>query len=195
MSADSSNALATSHASQTVCDLCGLPLTQGRFGLPSPYEDLSFCCPGCSMVYTMLVEAEGDRDPAGFKKSDLYKRCVAAGVIPQTAADQARIGLDRGRQAPLTLPTENPSAPAKNRIALDLVLTGMWCPACAWVVEAALTRQAGVLDAACRFATDRLRVGYDPIQTSPEALMDTIVPRPKAADAPLSASSSAPFSA
>jgi heavy metal translocating P-type ATPase len=128
------------------------------------------------MVYTMLMEAEGKAEPAHFKESDLYRRCAAAGVIPATVADQARLGqgLDRGPRAPVDPPPEKPSVPGKNQIVLDLVVTGMWCPACAWVVDAALSRQAGVRHSACRFATDSVRVAYDPVLTSPEALMDTI---------------------
>jgi heavy metal translocating P-type ATPase len=172
VNAEPPNTLATPQASQALCDLCGLPLAQGRFSLPAPHEDLSFCCPGCSMVYTMLAEAEGSPDPTQFKTTDLYRRCVAAGVIPATLADQAHLG--GGRRVSLDLPSQNASATDTNAITLDLVVTGMWCPACAWVVEEALSRQAGVLNAACRFVTDSVRIAYDPVQTSPEALMDTV---------------------
>jgi heavy metal translocating P-type ATPase len=122
------------------------------------------------MVYTMLAEAEGGSEPSNFKESDLYRRCVAAGVIPETLVDQAR--LNRTLQTPPAPTVEKSSI--KSSIPLDLTVAGMWCPACAWVVETALSRQAGVLNASCRFTTDSVRVAYDPVQTSPEALMDTI---------------------
>jgi heavy metal translocating P-type ATPase len=50
----------------------------------------------------------------------------------------------------------------------------MWCPACAWLIETALSQAAGVLSAACSFATDRLQVGYDPVVTNPNQIRSVI---------------------
>ncbi|MCK7506313.1 MAG: heavy-metal-associated domain-containing protein [Desulfobacterales bacterium] len=55
-------------------------------------------------------------------------------------------------------------------LALTLKVENMWCPACAWLIETALARAPGVLSAACSFATDRLRVRYDPVATDPDRI-------------------------
>jgi heavy metal translocating P-type ATPase len=43
----------------------------------------------------------------------------------------------------------------------------MWCPSCAWVIDATLTKAPGVFRPACRFATDTFQCDYDPVVTSP----------------------------
>ena len=137
------------------------------------------------MVYSMLLEAADAPEPAQFSATDLYRRCAAAGVIPTTPADQAHLSKRPHPSAAA------PLAPgSKAGVDLDLRVDGMWCPACAWVIEAALSRQAGVLHAACRFATDSLRISYHPAETSPETLIDSVarlgyaaVPRESAARA------------
>ena len=43
------------------------------------------------MVYTMLMEAADAPEPSRFKETDLYKRCLKAGVIPATEEDIQRL--------------------------------------------------------------------------------------------------------
>ena len=43
-----------------------------------------------------------------------------------------------------------------------LVVTGMHCSSCAQAIERSLTRTSGVIDADLTFATEKLRVAYDP---------------------------------
>jgi heavy metal translocating P-type ATPase len=158
--------------STATCDLCGLSLTQGRFRLPAPNGHLSFCCPGCSMVYSMLLEAADAPDPNRFRETDLFQSCVAAGVIPTSEAAQAR--LIPPSPAPRTvIPGEAPRQPGDGEVqGIDLLLevAGMWCPACAWIIAETLRRQAGVQRAVCRFATDSVALTYNPVETSPEVL-------------------------
>ena len=47
----------------------------------------------------------------------------------------------------------------------------MWCPACAWVVEETLIKEPGVKKAKCQFTTDRVKLKYNPVLTSPQHLM------------------------
>ncbi|KJS30500.1 MAG: hypothetical protein VR64_14785, partial [Desulfatitalea sp. BRH_c12] len=69
------------------CDLCGLPVRSDAFGAPFGERRYRFCCVGCRMVFTMLMEAADAPDPSRFTETDLYRRCLAAGVVP--AADEA----------------------------------------------------------------------------------------------------------
>ena len=43
------------------------------------------------MVYSMLLESAEVDDPARFRESDLFRQCVAAGVIPASEADLRRL--------------------------------------------------------------------------------------------------------
>ena len=57
-----------------------------------------------------------------------------------------------------------PIAPAGHQLDLDLRISGMWCPACAWVIETAASKMAGVQQASCNFSSDRFRCSYDPMR-------------------------------
>ena len=47
---------------------------------------------------------------------------------------------------------------------------GMWCPACAWVIQTALSRMTGIIAAECDFAVDRLQCRYDPVNIAPHEI-------------------------
>jgi heavy metal translocating P-type ATPase len=152
------------------CDLCGLPLRGGdpvgEFG----GRTLRFCCTGCRMVYAMLMEASDAPDPSRFQESELYRRCVAAGVVPAAATDVQ--GADTVVKD--TAPAAD-SRPSDDRsLAFQCKVAGMWCPACSWVIENALARSPGVSDAVCDFATDRLRCRYDPTRADPQAIQAAV---------------------
>ncbi|MGD8837576.1 MAG: heavy metal translocating P-type ATPase [Desulfobacteraceae bacterium] len=152
------------------CDLCGLPLRYGNHSGVFGAAEHHFCCGGCLMVYTMLTEAADSPDPAQFKQSDLYRRCVAAGVVPASESKLAD-AVDRGSDAVAESPLEKT---VHGHLSLHLEVEGMWCPACSWVIESALGRIGGVEEAACDFATDRLRCRYDPVRVDPGAIVKTV---------------------
>jgi heavy metal translocating P-type ATPase len=147
-------------AAVAVCDLCGLTLREERIEVEFTGRTYRFCCAGCRQVFSILQQASGSVDPAAFRRSELYRQCQASGIIPRSAAD-------------LPLPAASLDADAKARppateaVSLALKVDNMWCPACAWLIETALGRTPGVLSAACSFASDRLRVEYDPAATDP----------------------------
>lgn len=152
------------------CDLCGLPLRYGNHGAVLGGQSLDFCCSGCLMVYSMLMEATDSPDPTSFKESDLYRRCVAAGVVPATEGALAEQREASGQDG-LCLPS---SHGRQERLSLQLTVDGMWCPACAWVIQSALERLDGVDEAVCDFATDRLRCRYDPVRMDPDTILDAV---------------------
>ncbi len=119
----------------------------------------------------MLMEASGAGDPAQFRRTEIYRRCVEAGIIPGDEDDLA--ARSRGGPPPVeeSRPVEKGAAPG---LSLHLQIEGMWCPACAWVIEEMLHRQDGVFEAACHFSTDRLRAVYDPVRTSPERIRQVV---------------------
>ena len=126
------------------------------------------------MVYTMLLESADVKDPSRFRESDLFRQCVAAGVIPASEADLERLYASEA-PSPAQPETDIPDSIPSDTLPLDLRVDGMWCPACAWVIETALSRVEGVKHATCHFTTDRLRCHYDPARTDPAQIRQTIV--------------------
>jgi len=148
------------------CALCGLSLRYGSVDATIGGQKLRFCCSGCRMVYTMLLEAADSPDPARFRESELYRRCLAAGVVPATEADLAgsdnRSVQPRADAGEIRLDDRN--------LVLNYKVAGMWCSACSWVIENALSRMPGLGAVACDFATDRLRCTYDPTLADPAGI-------------------------
>ncbi len=146
-----------------VCDLCGLALRTQRTQAALAGRTYRFCCTGCLQVFSILLQASGSADPDAFRQSDLFRKCQEGGIIPRSAED-------------LPLPAPSPeTAPAASShpnegLTLALKIENMWCPACAWLIETALARSPGVLTATCSFATDQLRVRYDPVATDPNRI-------------------------
>ena len=160
---------------ESVCYLCGLPLRYGTISHSINDQPLRFCCRGCQMVYTMLLESAEVDDPARFKETDLFRQCVAAGVIPAGEDDLRRI---HKREKLETQATANPvggmKAEQAGTLALDLAVDGMWCTACAWVIEKTVSRLTGVNEATCHFSTDRLRCRYRPDRVAPDQIRQTV---------------------
>ncbi len=165
---------------KTTCDLCGLSLRHGAVNAVISEKPMQFCCFGCKQVYEMLLAASGDLDPDAFRETEIFKRCVAAGIIPESMDD-----LEKKRQSSTSAKepvralkpgiTDNKSMSESDKgLWLDLNVRGMWCPACAWVVEEALIKEPGVKQAKCQFTTDRIKLNYNPVLTSPQHLMGAI---------------------
>jgi heavy metal translocating P-type ATPase len=159
------------------CDLCGLPLRYGIVSHRIDDQSLHFCCHGCRMVYLMLMESTDVDNPARFKETDLYRQCVAAGVIPASEADLRRLHeKEKKARPPAGQPVENddPEPDLSGTLPLDLVVDGMWCTACAWVIETALSRLGGVQGATCHFSTDRLHCRYRPDRVAPDQIREAV---------------------
>ncbi len=129
----------------------------------------------------MLLESSDAGNPDAFKETDLFKKCLEIGIIPQSESQLAK----RARKSPDSPSDfseyEGPkpkkseeSNPGGVSLDLNLSIDGMWCPACAWVIDEALRKSNGVIHAICNFSTDRLRCEYDPIVTSPDQIIETI---------------------
>ena len=161
------------------CDLCGLTLRYGHHSLTAAERTYRFCCIGCKQVFSMLITASGVGDPSHFRDTDLFKQCRDLGVIPASEAD-LRPGDHRSVRTIAADDNEgNESHPgdpaaAPNTLSFQLRIDGMWCPACAWLIDASLTRIPGVLRSGCNFSTDRLRCVYDPVRTSPDRIIALI---------------------
>ncbi len=117
------------------------------------------------MVYGMLMEAADTPDPERFRETELFRRCVAAGVVPSDEMDLA--GMNQGAAA---ASPSGSNSPVEHALDARFTIGGMWCPACSWVIHTALERLDGVIDARCDFATDRMQCRYDPTRIDPETI-------------------------
>ena len=179
-SAESPNNLSNSRSTASVCDLCGLPLRAGRFEATFSGKTYQFCCQGCRQVFSILIEATDSGDPAKFRESDLFKQCVEKGIIPRSEADLVSTHVDgksdespSGKVEKLE-PAGQLATPTEGVLGLNLKVSNMWCPACAWLIDESLKKTPGVIDSACNFSTDRLQVNYNPIKTSPDQIIDAV---------------------
>jgi len=117
------------------------------------------------MVYILLMEASDSPDPRSFRETELFRRCRAAGVIPGSEKDP--------KPQEVTAHCEQ-TGPAGHQLDLVVRISGMWCPACAWVIETAASRLTGVYQASCSFSADRFCCCYDPVTTSPTLIVQAI---------------------
>ena len=154
------------------CDLCGLSLRYGSHPLDFSGKTYRFCCMGCRQVFLMLIQADGSGDPAQFQESELFKRCQEMGLIPRSEEDLQQLSAPGTMSA--VQPEEKQPAPSANELAINLQVGGMWCPACAWVIDETVKRIPGVVDVTCSFSTDRLRCRYNPVKTSPAKIIKTV---------------------
>jgi len=168
------------NSSLATCDLCGLSLKHGRATATFSGKVYAFCCNGCRQVFSILLEASDSGSPETFRHTKLYKQCLEKGIIPRSEAElaQKQPGVEAGVSAgkATTRPGAEPTAKHQTENVLELVLkvSNMWCPACAWLIDAALQKTPGVSDSACNFSTDRLQIRYNPIQTSPTQIIQAI---------------------
>ncbi len=184
------------------CDLCGLsarrPILASLGG-----TSRAFCCSGCRQVYQILLEShalDNGQDPT---QTTLYQQCLQMGLIarPQEGlpggnnvgaglavlsdpvlSDPAPGGSAEMGQAEHGAMGQGGASPAPTRRADALQATreaafqigGMWCSACAWLIEHALMQQKGVMGCRVYFASDVVKVTYRPARTAPEEVMEAI---------------------
>jgi heavy metal translocating P-type ATPase len=123
-------------------------------------EELRFCCPGCLNVFRILFHGP-DGPPEDYRQTELYRACVASGLIPRGPDDPEP---DETRANP------NPSASLSQiqtfdeELARELTLRieGMWCTACSWLLEEVLRTTEGILDVQVFFLSDLAKIKYLP---------------------------------
>lgn len=123
----------------------------------------------------MLLEASDSPDPADFRETELFRKCQEMGVIPRDEADLR----NRSDQTAVEGddPADSPFSPEQtddHLLSLTLKVEGMWCPACAWVIDASLRKLDGIAESAVHFSTDVLRCRYDPVLISRDRIIGRI---------------------
>ena len=140
-------------------------------------DAISVVCP--------LVLMKSKRTRCSFVARGAAKSSSYSPVFPEnflvTSVRQTSFGpvwmrvLSPGKNTLVTLPEEiridDGGAVA---ISLNLYIEGMWCPACAWVIEEVLKRMSGVMKPHVSFFSDVLRLEYLPNLVSPSEIVSHI---------------------
>jgi Cu2+-exporting ATPase len=139
----------------TACYHCGEPLPADATRQPVAGVERLFCCTGCSAAAAWIEDAD---------LGDYYRlRSDAASRVDAEAADYRiwdRDDVVGGHTRDIAGGRE-----------ITVLTDGMRCAACAWLIDRALQRQPGVLDAGANAVTGRIRIGWDPARTTLSALL------------------------
>lgn len=133
--------------SPTPCNHCGLPVPSG---LIEPDSDLQFCCNGCKAVYNILHSSGLD---------NYYK--VRAAVNPASERAATTGSNYEELDDPLfqsTWVTNEDDHTAE----VELLLEGMHCAACVWLIERLPRVAEGVIDARANIRRRTVCVRYNP---------------------------------
>lgn len=135
-------------APAALCRHCGAPLADDGAGGDG------FCCAGCAAAHA-LISAQG---------LDLYyrRRCLDPALPPpRPAADAAAAALW----------SDHVVVRPDGEAALSLMVEGVQCGACVWLIESLLNRQPGVTWARVNLTTRRLTLRFRPDAADPETIL------------------------
>src|SRR4051812_28758907 len=159
--------LANPAIAEEECFHCALPIpADARFAYDAHGTWRCFCCAGCEAISRAI--ADGGLD-------DYYRlRTTPAARAPETAADDLAIYDDPAIQQRFvrTLPDGTRE--------LELVIEGMRCAACAWLLERSIARVPGVRDVVVNATTHRALVTT--ATTGDRPLLSSFEPRGSHAD-------------
>lgn len=145
-----SRAVRLASSSDAPCAHCGAPSSA------SGGSGLTFCCSGCEAAYAMI---------SGLGLEAYYRR---RSIDPEQRplrpeAEPAALDFDSWVRA-----GEDGTA------SISLLVEGLHCAACVWLIEAVLARQPGVVAARINMTTRRLQLRWRAMETTPERLIDTV---------------------
>ena len=143
------NNAAVPAATAGACFHCGETLPGAATRLDVAGQMQAFCCAGCAAAAQWIDAADLD---------DYYRlRERPAGRIDPD--DDALTLWDR---------EDIQAGHARDIVGgreLTLLTDGMRCAACAWLIDRALCREAGVLEVSANAVTGRIRIAWDPART------------------------------
>ena len=141
------------------CYHCGLPVLCGaRYTLTIAGENHSLCCPACKAVAETIVAG-------GFANYYRYRAENSAQPADNTdfsAFDQPEL------QQQWLKPLDNGTVEA------ELLIEGMHCAACVWLLENYLLRQPGIDSAHVNLSEQRAQIVFAPAQQKLSAICRTI---------------------
>ncbi|MGB5705663.1 MAG: heavy metal translocating P-type ATPase [Arenicellales bacterium] len=142
------------------CYHCGLPVSiPGKFVAQANQSNQEFCCAGCLAVASLIQDGGLNR---------YYDLRDAPGNKPdQSSTTQFNVH-------------DNPSLQKKwvrhhgERATGQLLIEGINCSACIWLIETWLGRLPGITSAEVNYSTHRLNLSWDPIIIQPSEILREI---------------------
>ncbi len=145
------------------CELCGLSCGKRPYTQRVHDQERFFCCLGCMNVY--LILSESCLSGQDFRETELFKRSLELGLISRGGESR------RGERPPVAQVQVHSDASVQE---LLLQVQGMWCTSCAWLIEYALRKMPGVVDVEASFASDLVKVKYQPQFVPPDRVIKRI---------------------
>lgn len=132
------------------CRHCGAPISAD-----APADHGGFCCAGCAGAFSLLN---------GLGLGRYYqRRSVDPSVRPLRPDDDCRRDL-----------SASAVTNAAGESELHLMVEGIHCAACVWLIEALLAKQTGIIWARVNMTTRRLVVRWNPALTDADTLLEPI---------------------
>ena len=129
------------------CAHCGSAIS------PDSPANAEFCCRGCQAAFALLN---------GLGLDSYYRR---RSIDPNAAP------LRPDEDAPTVDYTAHVKTGEDGTASLHLMVEGMHCAACVWLIESVLSRQKGVLHARLNMTTRRLVVRWNPAENTANAIL------------------------
>ena len=142
------------------CFHCGEPVPSGaRFSVDIDGIAQPMCCPGCRAVASLIA---GSGMASFYRQRTAFSEKPASDTAP--SLDEYRLYDDPSLRSQFCHSGEDGSETAR------LLLGGVTCAACTWLIEQALLREAGILDAQVNLQQQRLLVQFDNTRIQPSAI-------------------------
>ena len=149
------------------CHHCGLPVPAGVV-IEDDYneEKVLFCCHGCHGAFLIISGAGLDRF---YQQREWPESGFPEGVYDSQFNDTSLL--------PYII------AHAENRAEISLLVDGIRCATCVWLLERVLQEKIGVEDIRVNYGTHRARIIFNPEVITPGSLLNAIsqlgyLPRP-----------------
>jgi len=154
--------------SDSLCFHCGLAnSSENTFPSSIAGELRHFCCLGCQSVASLLHES-------GFDKFYSYREKMSSELTEQEQDFLRKTAEGKQNYSAydqVDLQQEFVEHLGEGRYRADLLIEGVHCAACTWLLEEYLTKQAGVKKVSVNLATHRCQLEWD----SKEILLSTIM--------------------
>lgn len=154
-------AVASSPRARTACTHCGLPVPSA---LVRAERSEQFCCDGCELVYGTLQDAGLGGDYYALRQS-FEARDEAE---PARATGRSYAAFDRDKFTDAYVHPIGDSAADLSEV--ELLLEGVHCAACVWLVERLSALVEGVVDARLVVRDARVTIRFRPSIATPSAI-------------------------
>lgn len=151
----------------TACFHCGLPVPSGtHWQITIGGENKPLCCPGCQAVAQAIIDC-GMASYYQHRDTVTPGTSPAPGLVPEFLAQLSQWD-DASLQQAYTREDVDGSK------AITLLIEGITCAACAWLIEHRLSRELGVIRVRIDLTSHRAELQWDPQRTSLSTIFKAI---------------------